>query len=70
MSAVDTQPPPASKGQARAQTHQAPPYEPGVTPKGHQHPASPRQTSQAERAVMHPEHHDPDWRYYHAAGVG
>ena len=24
-------------------------------------------TSQAERAVMHPEHHDAEWRYYHTA---
>jgi hypothetical protein len=29
-----------------------------------------RPTSQAERAVMHPDYSDPDWRYYHMAGVG
>ncbi len=26
-----------------------------------------RATTQAERAVMHPEHHDAEWRYYHGA---
>ena len=37
---------------------------------------SPKATSQAERAVMHPpptpglgDRHDPDWRYYHASGA-
>ena len=24
-----------------------------------------RQTTQAERAVMHPDRDDPEWRYYH-----
>lgn len=38
--------------------------------------AASQPTSQAERAVMHPppmpglgDHHDPDWRYYHACGA-
>jgi hypothetical protein len=38
--------------------------------------APPQPTTQAERAVMHPppspglgDHHDPDWRYYHACGA-
>jgi hypothetical protein len=48
----------------------APTYEPGFAPTSSLPSTSPRQTSQAERAVMHPEHHDLDWRYYHAAGVG
>lgn len=26
-----------------------------------------RQSEQAARAVMHPDHHDPDWRYYFGA---
>jgi hypothetical protein len=26
-----------------------------------------RPTSQAERAVMHPERHDTEWRYYYGA---
>ncbi len=29
-----------------------------------------RPTSQAERSVMHPEWHDPEWRYYHGAWGG
>ncbi len=70
MSPVNAQTPATAKGQPRPQVSQAPTYEPGVTPKGHQHNPPARPTSQAERAVMHPEHHDPDWRYYHAAGVG
>ncbi len=70
MSPVDAQTPATAKGQPRGEVGQAPTYEPGATPKGHPHSAPARPTSQAERAVMHPEHHDPDWRYYHAAGVG
>ena len=39
--------------------------------------AQPRPTTQAERAVMHPQpgvfgredHHDPDWRHYFACGA-
>lgn len=26
--------------------------------------------SQAERSVLHPEWHDPEWRYYHGAWGG
>ncbi len=26
--------------------------------------------TQAARSVMHPERHDPEWRYYHGAAVG
>ncbi len=26
-----------------------------------------RQAEQAARSVMHPDHHDPDWRYYFSA---
>ncbi|GEM_PF-1165001 len=29
-----------------------------------------RPASQAERSVMHPEWHDPEWRYYHGAWGG
>lgn len=29
-----------------------------------------RMTDHAARAVMHPEWHDPDWRYYHGAWAG
>ena len=27
-------------------------------------------TAQAARSVMHPESHDPEWRYYYGAAVG
>jgi hypothetical protein len=27
-------------------------------------------TAQAARSVMHPERHDPEWRYYHGAVPG
>ena len=26
--------------------------------------------NQAERSVMHPEHHEPEWRFYHGAVHG
>lgn len=32
--------------------------------------SAPQPTSQSERAVMHPEWHDPEWRYYHGAWGG
>lgn len=28
------------------------------------------QAEQAERSVMHPDYHDPDWRYYFGAMAG
>ncbi len=56
--------PQAEQPQARAQERGA----------GNAHP---RPTTQAERAVMHPQpgvfgrddHHDPDWRHYFACGA-
>jgi len=35
-----------------------------------QREASSHPTSQAERAVMHPDHRDPDWHYYHVTWAG
>jgi len=70
MSSVDAQTSTPVKAQPRTPVGQTPTYEPGAPHKDHAHGAAVRPTSQAERAVMHPEHHDPDWRYYHAAGVG
>lgn len=32
--------------------------------------SAPPPTSQSERSVMHPEWHDPEWRYYHGAWGG
>jgi hypothetical protein len=30
----------------------------------------PQPANQSERSVMHPEWHDPEWRYYHGAWGG
>lgn len=39
-----------------------------------QHPtyqsSAARPDSQAERSVLHPDWHDPEWRYYHGAWGG
>jgi hypothetical protein len=32
--------------------------------------SAPQPASQSERSVMHPEWHDPEWRYYHGAWGG
>lgn len=37
----------------------------GVSGMNASHPAE-----QAGRSVMHPDHHDPDWRYYFGAMAG
>lgn len=43
----------------------------GRTVKASAAPAEPQPKStaheQAARSVMHPDYHDPDWRYYHGA---
>jgi hypothetical protein len=49
------------------------PHEHGAAAGGQPEAESPgrgptqRVTTQAERAVMHPERHDTEWRYYHGA---
>lgn len=46
----------------------------GRTVKTNFNPAEPQPDStaheEAARSVMHPDYHDPDWRYYHGAMAG
>ncbi len=46
----------------------------GRTVKASFGPAEPQPNGtaheEAARAVMHPDYHDPDWRYYHGAMAG
>lgn len=48
-----TDPEPAAQGERSAQAS----------------PSVSHQAEQAARSVMHPDHHDPDWRYYFGAVV-
>lgn len=66
----------ASNGQqqpaATADDDKSPPGEPAPGPAMMNSAAqpAPHPAVHAARAVMHPEHHDPDWRYYHGAMGG
>lgn len=51
-----SQPGPAAEQRGRTVTARFAPTEP--QPKG-------TAQEQAARSVMHPDYHDPDWRYYH-----
>jgi len=65
----------SSKGQqqpAPSEDQKSPATEPASSPTvmSAAAPAAPHPVDHAARAVMHPDRHDPDWRYYHGAMGG
>ncbi len=67
MNAHRTQP--TASAQADPQANKAAPA-PAEPPAPSATSSTPQPVSQAERSVMHPEWHDPEWRYYHGAWGG
>ncbi len=68
MTVHQSPPPSAAHGHAQAAAKNMPEVAAKQGPTYQSSAAQP--DSQAERSVLHPEWHDPEWRYYHGAWGG
>jgi hypothetical protein len=68
MTVHKSRPAPATHGHPPAAAADAPDVAAKQEPTYQTSAAQP--DSQAERSVLHPEWHDPEWRYYHGAWGG